>query len=407
MAEGGPLAGLRVVEVSSFVAAPLGGMTLAQLGADVIRVDPLGGAADRGRWPLAPSGTSLYWAGLNKGKRSVTVDLRHPKGQELVARLMTAPGEDAGIVLTNAAGRPGLAYELLAQRRPDLIHVGIQGRHDGGAAVDYTVNAETGFPYVTGPEDHPGPVNHVLPAWDMACGLQAALAVVTAERRRSRTGEGAQVSIALADVALAMAGHLGFLAEAQLGGVEREKVGNHLYGSFARDFPTRDGRRVMVVALTPRHWRDLVGVAGLADAVAALESSLGADFSAEGDRFRYREVLAALLAPWFEQRSLAEVSEALGATSVLWSPYRTFTEVVGEGLEELRANPMMDAIDQPGIGRHLAPGPPLAFAGHARRPVAPAPRLGEHTDGVLGELLGLSAADLSDLRVRGLVQRPG
>jgi 2-methylfumaryl-CoA isomerase len=83
--DGAPLAGLRVIEVSSFVAAPLGGMTLAQLGAEVIRIDPPGGAPDTTRWPLAPNGGSLYWAGLNKGKRSVTLDLRSPGGQRAAA----------------------------------------------------------------------------------------------------------------------------------------------------------------------------------------------------------------------------------------------------------------------------------------------------------------------------------
>lgn len=400
----GPLAGLRVVEISSFVAAPLGGMTLAQLGADVIRVDPLGGGPDRSRWPLASSGASLYWAGLNKGKRSVTADFRSPEGRELVARLATAPGPEAGIVLTNAVGRSWLAYEQLRQSRPDLIYVGIQGRHDGSAAVDYTVNAETGFPVITGPEDHPAPVNHVLPAWDMACGLHAALAVLAADRQRQRSGRGQQVTVALADVALAMAGHLGFLAEAQVNGVEREKVGNHLYGSFARDFATRDGQRVMVVALTPRHWTDLVSVSGLAEPVAALERSLGTDFSTEGDRFRYREVIAALLAPWFEARSLDEVSGALNETSVLWSPYRSFTDLAGgDGIEKLRANPMMGEIDQPGIGRHLAPGSPLAFTERQRRPVAAAPRLGEHTSGVLADILDMSDTEVNDLHTRGVI----
>lgn len=400
----GPLEGLRIVEVSSFVAAPLGGMTLAQLGADVIRVDPLGGGPDRGRWPLAPSGTSLYWAGLNKGKRSVTVDFRSTEGRDLVARLATAPDPDAGFVLTNAPGRSWLSYERLRQHRRDLVYVGIQGRHDGSAAVDYTVNAETGFPLVTGPEDHSGPVNHVLPAWDMACGLHAALAVLAGERWRNRTGRGRQASIALADVALAMAGNLGFLAEAQVNGVEREKVGNHLYGSFARDFATRDGQRVMVVALTPRHWADLIGVCGLTEPMAGLERSLGADFSAEDDRFRYREVIAALLAPWFAARSFDEVSEALNETSVLWSPYRSFMDRAGPGgVEGLRANPMMDDIDQPGIGRHLAPGSPQAFSDHLRRPVTPAPQLGEHTRGVLTDALDMSPADVDDLHARGVV----
>jgi 2-methylfumaryl-CoA isomerase len=101
------LEGLRILEISSFVAAPLGGMTLAQLGAEVIRVDPIGGAPDVRRWPLAPSGASIYWAGLNKGKRSVTVDLRSVRGGEILARLAA----ETGIVLTNAA-RP--SYDLLA-----------------------------------------------------------------------------------------------------------------------------------------------------------------------------------------------------------------------------------------------------------------------------------------------------
>lgn len=400
------LTGMRVVEVSSFVAAPLGGMTLAQLGAEVIRVDPLGGGPDRQRWPLADSGTSMYWAGLNKGKRSVTADFRSAEGRDLVARLITAPGPDAGIVLTNQGSRPWLSYEALAARRADLVHVGIDGRHDGSPAVDYTVNAETGFPHVTGPPEHAGPVNHVLPAWDVACGLHAALALLAADRQRRRTGQGQQVRLALADIALAMAGNLGFLAEAQVGGVDRGKVGNHLYGSFARDFATADDHRVMVVALTPRHWADLVAVTGLTETVGAVETGLGADFSTEGDRYRHREVLTALLEPWFADRRVSEVEEALGGTSVLWSRYRSFTDLTANGAEALRANPMMDTVDQPGIGEHLAPGSPLSLAGHVRQPAQPAPQLGEHTGAVLGELLGMSTTDLAELQDQKVIGEP-
>src|SRR6185437_4961748 len=183
--EDAPLAGLRILEISSFVAAPLGGMTLAQLGAEVIRVDPIGGAADVTRWPLAPSGASLYWAGLNKGKRSVTLDFRTARGRDTVADLVANSGPDGGIVLTNA-GYPWLSYKVLARRRPDLIHLGITGRRDGGAAVDYTVNAATGFPLATGSQGAAGPVNHVLPAWDVACGLYAAVGLLAAERHQRR-----------------------------------------------------------------------------------------------------------------------------------------------------------------------------------------------------------------------------
>ncbi|MFI6521424.1 CoA transferase [Spirillospora sp. NPDC050679] len=381
----GLLDGLRIVEVSSFVAAPLGGMTLAQLGAEVVRVDPIGGAADAGRWPLAPSGTSLLWTGMNKGKRSVTVDLRAPAGREVVTSLVA----DAGTVLTNAVGRSWLSHEALSRVRRDLIHLQIEGRHDGGAAVDYTVNAEIGFPMVTGPADHAAPVSHVLPAWDVACGLYAAVGLLAAERRRSRTGEGARIRLPLYDVALATAGNLGLLAEAQLG-AERPRIGNHLFGGFGRDFALADGGRVMVVALTARHFADLCAATGLDGTVAELARLLNADFTVDGDRYRHREALAALVAPWFEARTLAEVGDALARSSVLWAPYRRFSEI------DLDGNPMMGEIDQPGVGRIKAPASPLDTGDRA--PV-PAPGLGEHTEEVLSAL-GL---DTAALRAQGVV----
>jgi 2-methylfumaryl-CoA isomerase len=380
------LEGLRVVEISSFIAAPLGGMTLAQLGADVVRIDPLGGAADTGRWPLAPSGESLLWTGMNKGKRSITVDFRAPEGQEVVTRLAT----EAGIVLTNAVGRDWLTYESLAARRPDLIHLQIEGHADGSPAVDYTVNAEIGFPLVTGPPVVAEPVNHVLPAWDVACGLYAAVGLLAAERRRGRTGEGARIRLPLYDVALATAGNLGYLAEAQLGG-ERPRIGNHLFGGFARDFALRTGDRVMVVALTRRHFADLAGATGLAETFGELERLLGADFAVDGDRYRHREAIAALLAPWFAARTRSEAASAFAGTSVLWAPYLRFSEV------ELDGSPLMGEVDQPGVGRIRVPSTPLE-TGAERRP-APAPTLGQHTDDLLRDL-GL---DPEHLRRSGVV----
>jgi 2-methylfumaryl-CoA isomerase len=378
-----PLAGLRVIEVSSFVAAPLGGMTLAQLGAEVIRIDPLGGAPDTTRWPLAPNGGSLYWAGLNKGKRSVTLDLRSPGGQHAVAELIASSGPDGGIVLTNAA-YPWLSYDALKNARPDLIHLRITGRHDGSPAVDYTVNAGVGFPLTTGDEATAGPVNHVLPAWDVACGLYAAVGILAAERHRRRTGTGRAVTLALADVALAVTGHLGFLAEGQLSQAGRPRIGNHLYGGFARDFRTRSGDSVLVVTLTARHYADLARVTGRAEALAAVERALGADFARDSDRYAHREVIAALLAPWFAGHTTEEVTSALAGTSVLWERYRTFADLAAD--PQTRANPLVSLIDQPGIGEILATGSPLAQPGTRQAPV-PAPLLGADTDAILHELL--------------------
>lgn len=382
-----PLAGLRVVEVSTFVAAPLGGMTLAQLGADVVRVDPLGGAPDHARWPLAESGTSLYWAGLNKGKRSLEADLRSEQGQELVTSLIEQSGEDGRILLTNAVGRRFLAYERLAERIPGLIQLQVEGRADGTPAVDYTVNAGVGFPMVTGPADQADPVNHVLPAWDIACGLYASTAILAAERRRRRTGRGQHLQVALHDVALAMAGNLGFLAEAQVGRGERRRMGNYLYGGFARDFVTRDGGRVMVVALTKRHWSDLLDASGLRGPVTALEQALGADFATDDDRFAHREALAGLFAKWIGELDLAEVTARLEGTSLLWERYRTFGDLVADDGAAIRDEPVIGDVDQPGVGRYLAPASPIALDG-SRTPIVRAPVLGEHTDAVVTDWLG-------------------
>jgi 2-methylfumaryl-CoA isomerase len=384
------LAGISVVEVSSFVAAPLCGMTLSQLGAQVIRVDPIGGASDVQRWPLSAEGTSIYWTGLNKGKRSATIDLRSPDGQDLVRRLIV---EGDGIVVTNAV-LPWLNYDALSAKRSDVIHVQLLGRGDGSTGVDYTVNAAIGYPLVTGPANHCGPINHVLPAWDVSCGLYAALAVVSAVRRRDQSGLGARITLALEDVALATAGNLGLLTEPQVNGTQRERLGNAIYGQYGQDFTSRDGVAFMVVLLTGRHFRDLVDVTGTGTAVAALAEALGVDFNTEGDRYRYRDVLSGLFATWFADRTAAEITAALSDTTVLFERYRTFSEVVDD--PKVTANPVFSLLYQPGVGDYLAAALPIAFDGiHPSN--GPAPALGQDTADVLVQGLGLTHADIERL----------
>jgi 2-methylfumaryl-CoA isomerase len=240
----------------------------------------------------------------------------------------------------------------------------------------------------------------------MACGLHAAIGILAAERRRRIHGTGGLVNIALYDVALAMVGNLGLLAEAQVNHVERERIGNYLYGGFGRDFRTRDQYAIMVVALTARHWNDLMKVTGLADTVDQLAGILGADFSTDDDRFRYREVVADLLRPWFESRDADEIERQLTGTAVLFSRYRSVADLVGDGCPGLDAHPMMAEVDQPGIGRFFAPGSPLEFAGSSARPARTAPVLGEHTADVLSEILGLSGPELRGLGRQRVIGEP-
>jgi 2-methylfumaryl-CoA isomerase len=371
-------------------------MTLTQLGAEVIRVDPIGGAADYHRWPLTDAGESIYWAGLNKGKRSLTVDMRSEQGQQLIARLIA----DSGVFITNVAGRQWHSYEALTPLRPDLIHAEVSGRADGGTGVDYTVNAAIGFPLVTGPADLSTPVNHVLPAWDVTCGLYVALAVATALRHRDATGQGQRISIPLENVALATAGNLSLLTEAMVNGESRQRIGNAVYGTYGQDFTSSDGVAFMVVALTGRHFRDLTELTDTTEAVAALAESLGADFADEGQRYAHRGPLSVLFGEWFAAHTGEQIATALSATSVLWERYRTFAETAAD--DRVTANPMFAELDQPRVGRHLAPGLPVSIDG-AYPAAVPAPALGDDTAAVLREWLSLSAEDIDGLIQSGTV----
>lgn len=397
------LSGLRVIEGSAFVAAPLGGMTLAQLGADVIRFDAIAGGIDYRRWPISREGRSLYWLGLNKGKRSVAVDVRTPDGQELVTSLITAPGPAAGIFLSNFPAADWLADERLRARRPDLIYLNIIGNPDGSTAVDYTVNASSGFPFATGPAGATSPTNHVLPAWDMATGLTAAMGVMAAERHRSRTGEGNLITLSLADVAFAMVGNLGFLAQAQLLGEDRPPMGNDMYGAFGRDFVTKDRRRVMVVAISFKQWRALTRATEIEEHLPFVEKAFDVDLTKEEGRYEAREALAVLLVRWFARRSMDEIAKVFDEHGVCWGPYQTFTQLLEDDWRCSANNPMFTDVEHPGIGSIRTPGIPLAFSAIERETPQRAPELGEHTEAVLAEILGLTSVEIGRLHDQHVV----
>ena len=400
------LEGLRVVEGSAFIAAPLGGMTLAQMGADVIRFDPIGGGLDWNRWPVTDSGRSLYWVGLNKGKRSIAINLREDEGRELARALITAPGENSGIFLTNFPPSGWLAYGKLREDRDDLIMMNILGHSDGSSAVDYTVNCAVGYPYTTGNAERDAPVNHVFPAWDAVCGVTASTGILAAERHRRLTGEGQYISLALSDVAYAMVGNFGHIAEAQIKKETRPPYGNDLYGAFGCDFGTRDGRRIMIVAITRRQWSELVKVVGMEEEAARIAESTGRNLNDEGDRFEARDAIADVVRPWVESRSLSDVETAFDGTGVCWGLYQDFVEMVEGDPRCSPANPMFQELDQPGVGHYLVPGSPLDFGAAPRETVRPAPQLGENTDEVLSTILGLGDGQLGDLHDRGIVAGP-
>ena len=284
--------------------------------------------------------------------------------------------------------------------------VNITGHRDGSSAVDYTVNASVGFPAVTGPKDDPRPVNHLLPAWDCITGKLAAVGLLAAERHRTRTGEGQLVKLALSDVALAMLGNLGKIGEVMINDSDRPKDGNYLYGAFGRDFETLESKRLMVVALTPSQWTNLCKATELGPAFDTLGARMGLDLSQAGNRFRLRREIAEILAPWCHTRMMSEVREIFNMHRVCWSEYRTIREVVEKDPNCSTQNPMFEMLDHPGIGTLLTPSSPLVFDALPRQSAVRAPELGEHTDEILAEILGLGEGEIGKLHDERIVAGP-
>lgn len=397
----GLLKDLTVVEGAAFIAGPSCGLHLAQMGATVIRFDQIGGGPDSARWPMGPRGQSLYWEGLNKGKKSLAVNLTLPAGRELAQRVATS-GD--GLFVTNFPVSGFLSYEALSALRDDLICLRVMGWADGSPAVDYTINASIGVPWLTGHADDPRPVNHVLPAWDLLAGAQGAFALLAAERDRGATGRGRELRLALSDLAATTMGHLGNVAEVMLLGSDRARSGNNLFGAFGRDFATADGTQLMIVAITPRQWSGLIASLGLADAIGGLERELEVDFAAdEGARFTHRRRVEALVEAAFSQLTLAQCRDLLDRAGCTWSIYRTLSEALMEEPRLFAENPIFSDVTHAGGDCYPTPGAALRMPDEPRERAAAAPLIGAHTDEVLATLLGLSSGEIGRLHDEGII----
>jgi 2-methylfumaryl-CoA isomerase len=246
----------------------------------------------------------------------------------------------------------------------------------------------------------------VLPAWDLFTGATAAYSLLAAERYRRATGQGQEVRIPLADVGMATLGHLGQIAEVLATGADRPRVGNDIFGAFGRDFLTADGRRVMVIAITPRQWTGLLKALDIAAPVATIEAELGVSFARdEGIRFIHRHRLYPLVEAGIAKLTLAEIGPLFDAHDICWGPYRTVHEAVTSE-PRLTDNPIFTPVEHPSGHRYPTPGPAPNFTLFPRGAAPCSPRLGEHTEEVLASLLGLSSGEIGRLHDQGIVAGP-
>jgi formyl-CoA transferase/CoA:oxalate CoA-transferase len=392
-----PLAGYRVLELAHLIAGPVCGMYLADMGADVIKVEhPVDGDASRTVYGAQSGGESAVFVTVNRNKRSVAIDLGAPDGQAAFRRLAAQADVVIEAYRGSVASRLGVDYEALARLNPRLVYCslsafGPEGPWRDKPGLDMLVQAMGGLMSVTGEPDRP-PVLTGAPVVDTMGALMAGQGIVTALLHRERTGQGQRVDVSLLNGALlAHAARLSiFLATAE----EPGRWGSgHPYMVPFQALPARDGF-VYVAVWRERLWRpfcEAIGAPALAD---------DPRFATREARLARRQELTALLEPIFRGRSVREWMDGLEARDVLCAPVNRYADLPDD--PAVRATGMLTEEDHPRAGRIRTLGPAVRFSVTPGSIRTPAPALGEHTDAVLADA-GLTASELAHLRRQKII----
>jgi crotonobetainyl-CoA:carnitine CoA-transferase CaiB-like acyl-CoA transferase len=391
-----PLTGVRVADLSRVLAGPYCTMVLADLGADVVKVErPEGGDETRTWGPPFAGGEAAYYLSVNRGKRSCALDLSQPEGRDLALELCAA----ADVVIENfklgGAERLGVGYEQVRARNPHVVYCSISGfgssrEPKGRPGYDFVAQAETGLMSITGPEEGP-PYKVGVALVDVLAGLHAAAAILGALHR----GEGARIEVPLLDSGLA--GLVNVAQNALVTGREPERHGNaHPNIVPYQDFETASGR-IAVAAANDGLFRNLCAAIGRDD--------LPADerFATNAGRVEHRRELIPELQKVLRERPAEDWVELLDAAGVPVGKVRS----VPEALEAAAAagRPATVRVDHPTIGSLDLVGSPMWGPTDSSAP-APPPLLGEHTAEVLREL-GRSDEEIEELAGRGVISRGG
>ena len=390
-----PLAGVRVVDLSRVLAGPYATLTLADLGADVVKVEhPRGGDETRSWGPPFAGGESTYFLSVNRSKRSVALDLKDPDGRDLALELCAR----ADVVIENfrsgGAERLGLGYAAVRARRPDVVYCTITGfgprEPRTRPGYDFTVQAESGLMSITGePDGEPTKVG--VAVVDILTGLNAAVAILAALHSRSRTGEGELIEVSLLDSAFAAL--VNVAAAALVTGEEAERYGN-AHGSIVpyQPFRTADGS-LAVAAANDGLYRKLC---------AALDRpDLAQDerYATNDARVRNRDSLVVELEAVFAGRTTAEWLRTLLAAEVPVGEIRGVRAA-------LEAGNATTGVLHPTAGTLAVVNSPYRLEQASLRPPGPPPLLGQHTAEVLAEL-GVEDTRLAELERRGVIARTG
>jgi crotonobetainyl-CoA:carnitine CoA-transferase CaiB-like acyl-CoA transferase len=390
------LAGLRIVSVSQFGAGPFGTQLLADLGAEVIKVEDLavGGDVARHVGPYAGGDDSLYFQSFNRGKKSITLDLKHPDGQAVLRDLARVSHAVYNNLRGDLPARLGLTYDALKDVNPALVCCSLSGFGATGPraaepAFDYLIQGYAGWMSVTGEPDGP-PGKCGVSVVDFAGGYASMAALMAGLWDAQRTGVGRDLDISLLDTAVSMLSYFAIWALNRDWQADRVAESGHQSLVPAQNFPTRDGW-IVVFCNKEKFWEALVAVLELPE--------VGRDprFATFADRLAHKGALLPLLRARFAERTTADWLARLRGR-VPCAPVNTIAQALED--EQVRARGMIVEVEHPTLGVLREVASPVRTAGAAGAPVA-APRLGQHTDEVLGGLLGYAPARIAALRASG------
>ena len=392
-----PLDGIRVVDLSRVLAGPYASLLLADMGADVIKVEEPGHGDDTRAWPPFAGGEATYFMSVNRGKKSLTLNLKSEAGKVVLCRLV----ETADVLLENfrpgTLERLGFGYAAVRALNPRLVYCSISGFGESGPEAgrpgyDLIVQGESGVMDLTGFLDGP-PVKVGNSIADLAAGTMAAHGIVLALFARERTGSGQKVEIAMLEVMAALLTYQG-QAYFATGTSPRRRGNQHPSIVPYEVFPAADGYLTVGVANNSLWGR-------FCRALGRPELTTDPRFDTEARRVENRDVLVPLLGTIFATAPVAEWLERLGRTGVPAGKIKSVGEVLES--EHLKARGAIVSVVHPTAGPMRMVGPAIRLHGTPGEAAAPAPLLGEHTEEILAKLLGYSAGEVERFRAEGAV----
>ena len=391
----GPLAGVRVLDLTRVMAGPYCTMLLGFLGAEVIKVeDPDGGDPSRTASLYFDRGLSAFFISGNASKKSVTLNLKAPRGREILLALAGRCDVFVENFRPGVADRLGIGPATLREANPRLITCSISGYGSWGPYRDYpafdlTVQAMGGPMSITGEPGQP-PIKMGVPIGDLGGGVFGAYGVVSALYERERAGRGTHVDVGMFDVQLSL---LNYHAQYYLtSGVDPEPVGSaHPNTVPYQAFQTKDGYLVVAILGAERFWPRFC------EAISLPELGRDPRFATNRLRVEQKAVLVPILEARLAERTSAEWMDVLTKAEVPCAPVNRVSEALAS--PQTAARDMLQSVLHPaGEGVLRLVGNPVKIAGHEGTPVGPPPLLGQHTEEVLQDLLGYDAATIAALR---------